>query len=260
MNDLIRALKETRLDLTNLILIPLGGKGTAQYTFDISPKEFLGYAKTALILETTEGIINSLTYSKRAIDCQIDELFHLYGIELDIENKDQQKFVNSFSYHQDTPYRLKIIQALGLAPAYLVSQTRQLRNELEHKYKIPTIESVREAVDIADLFMRSSDMRYRLLESCFDITDEKNIDEKGLFTTGLKFSFDSKAKLFRIIVKVHKESDREFNVCSTKVDYYCLLRLMNAIDDEFESHQSIQHLLALIEHPIPPENIRLKIH
>lgn len=259
MKDIIDAFKETRLDLTKLVLIPLGGEGSSGYISEISPKEFLAYAKEELELGTTQGLINSLANAKRAIDCQIDELFHLYGIELDAENNNQQKFVNSFTYHQDTPYRLKIIQALGLAPAYLISKARLLRNKLEHYYKKPKLESVKEAVDVADLFMRSSDMRYRLLESRFNITDEKNIGDKCLFTTGLEVQFDSKNKLFSVIVKVDEKPDQEFNISATEVAFYALLRLMNAIDDEFESQNSMRCLLTLIGHPIPSEKAMLRI-
>ena len=53
----------------------------------------------------------------------------------------------------DAPIRLRLLHALGVAPSFLVSRFRTIRNKLEHEYKVPTIQEVREAIDLAHIFM-----------------------------------------------------------------------------------------------------------
>ena len=233
--NLKESLKESKIDLTNLILIPSGGGGSDNSDFEISPKDFLRFSKLDFHSNNRKGLINSLTNAKRAIDCQIDETFSVLGIDFQEIPNQAENIISLLKFSNDLPYKLKLIQALNLAPAYIVSKARTLRNKLEHFYKLPTKEEVQESIDIAELFIRSIEGKTRILEGEFYLTDSKNRTGHWDFDSGLSFSFDESNKKFNITTTKNKVRFDSFTVDYSKSEYYGLLRLMNSIDDEFES-------------------------
>ena len=88
-----------------------------------------------------------------------------HGFDLDIK-----AFVEHFDLDEDVPIKLKIIHALNLAPSILISKTRTFRNKLEHFYKKPTIDEAKEALDVADLFIRSVEGKFKILTNEFSLT------------------------------------------------------------------------------------------
>ncbi len=81
-----------------------------------------------------------------------------------------------FEFESDIPIKLRIIHALNLAPSLIISKSRTLRNKLEHMYKKPEIDDVKEALDVADLFIRSVTGKLGMLWSEFEIVDWKDND------------------------------------------------------------------------------------
>ncbi|MFT4801840.1 MAG: hypothetical protein ACI93N_001615 [Flavobacteriaceae bacterium] len=190
--------KETKLDLTNLVFMASGGSGSENSNFEISPKEFLRFSKLDFHSNNSQGLINSLTNAKRAIDCQIDETLSVLGVDFQDIPKQSEGIVSLMEFNQDLPYKLKLIQALNLAPAYIVAKARTLRNKLEHYYKLPSKEEVQKSIDIAELFIRSIEGKTRILEGEFFITDSKNRTDHWEYVSGLSFGFDEENKSFRI--------------------------------------------------------------
>ena len=256
--NLKESFKETKIDLTNLVFMPSGGSGSENSNFEISPKEFLRFSKLDFHSNNSQGLINSLTNAKRAIDCQIDETLSIFGIDFQNIPKQSEDIVSLMEFNKDLPYKLKLIQALNLAPSYIVAKARTLRNKLEHNYKLPSKEEVQESIDIAELFIRSIEGKTRILESEFFITDSKNRINIWEYDSGLSFGFDEKNKSFRIQPakkKIHLDS---FEVDYKNAEYYGLLRLMLSVDDEFECLKSLQLIIQLIEHEIPINKIKLE--
>ena len=100
--NLKESLKESKIDLTNLILIPSGGGGSDNSDFEISPKDFLRFSKLDFHSNNRKGLINSLTNAKRAIDCQIDETFSVLGIDFqEIPNQAESKIVELPVYYSE---------------------------------------------------------------------------------------------------------------------------------------------------------------
>ncbi|MFD1161817.1 MULTISPECIES: hypothetical protein [Hwangdonia] len=256
--NLKESLKVTKLDLTNLVFMPGSGSGSEHSKFEISPKDFLRFSKLDFHSNNSQGLINSLTNAKRAIDCQIDETLSVLGIDFQDIPKQSEEIVSLMEFNIDLPYKLKLIQALNLAPAYIVAKARTLRNKLEHYYNLPSKEEVQESIDIAELFIRSIEGKTKILEDEFYITDSKNRTDLWEFNSGLSFGFDKINKSFRIIPtkkKVHLDS---FKVDYKNVEYYGLLRLMLSIDDDFECLKSLQLIMNLIEHEIPINKIKVE--
>ncbi len=145
---LLRLLQEIRIDLTNTIIIPQGGSYYIENIFELMPKDFLRFAKMDFKLKDDRGIINSLTNAKRAIDCQVDEIFEKCGITINDFDYEIKEFIKLFELDDDIPLKLKFIHALNLAPSNLISKTRNIRNKLEHSYRKPTISEAKEALDL----------------------------------------------------------------------------------------------------------------
>ncbi|WP_452225336.1 hypothetical protein [Lacinutrix chionoecetis] len=251
----------TKLNLTDLILIPNGGTGREKSNFEISPKEFLRFSKLDFHSKNSQGLINSLTNAKRAIDCQIDDTLTILGIDFQEIPKQSENIVSLTKINKDLPYKLKLIQALNLAPAYIVAKARTLRNKLEHYYKLPSKEEVQESIDIAELFICSIDGKTRILDSHFLITDSKNRTDDNIwgYGTGISFRYEEKDKNFIIDTLLKNNHLDSFYIDYKNVEYYGLLRLMNSVDDRFESLKSLQLIIKLLEHKIPIDKIKLEL-
>ncbi|MEF2965892.1 hypothetical protein V3851_08630 [Paenibacillus sp. M1] len=72
MNDLSDCIRLAEIEWS-YVEIKVEHYGTLNtITFQVSPSRFLELAYTDFRLGTEDGLINSLTNAKRAIDCQID--------------------------------------------------------------------------------------------------------------------------------------------------------------------------------------------
>jgi hypothetical protein len=255
----LQLLKETKLDLTRLYLIPSGGIGDMESKFDLTPRNFLRFAKQDLKTEDDRGIINSLTNSKRAIDCQTDEALEKCGIKSNDFHPDIKEFIQHFDLNEDIPIKLKIIHALNLAPSILIARSRTIRNKLEHLYQKPTIEEAKEALDVADLFIRSVEGKFKSLTTDFGLTDENNYnsDNNWHFNYGLEILFETDDRKFYIKKLIKNEKSDSIEIDSSFTEYYGLLRLMFSIDDDVELEDTFKVLLKQLKHPIPSERISL---
>ena len=118
--------------------------------FDILPHDFLKYAEYDLSHDYEHNIINALSNSKRALDCQVDSLLLAFGFY----NKSQEKFWGF-------PTKLEIVQKIGLIAPRILNKINKQRNLLEHQFIKPTKEQVEDMLDISMLFIASTD-RYVL--------------------------------------------------------------------------------------------------
>ena len=118
--------------------------------FDISPLEFLSYAEKDLALDYDHNIINALSNSKRALDCQLDTLLLSFGFY-----KKSQKEQWSF------PKKIDLMSELGLIAPRILKKINKQRNLLEHQFVKPVRETVEDFLDITMLFIASTD-RYTL--------------------------------------------------------------------------------------------------
>ncbi len=164
-----------------MTLRTISGTSLKEKIFDISPQDFLRFAKEDLKKSNEHGLINSITNSKRAIDCQIDEAIEQLISKSNKFNPIVEDFLKYFEFESDIPIKLRLIHALNLAPSLLISKSRTLRNKLEHFYQKPEIKDAKEALDVADLFMRSVALKLGLIWTDFEIVDLKNNELKFKF-------------------------------------------------------------------------------
>jgi len=244
---LLEILRDSKINLTDMTLRTISGTSFNEKTFDISPKDFLKLAKEDLKEGNERGFINSITNSKRAIDCQIDQTIETLISKCDNFNPIVNDFLKHFEFESDIPTKLRMIHAFNLAPSLIISKSRTLRNKLEHIYQKPEVHDVKEALDVADLFIRSVTGKLGMLWSDFEIVDWKNNE----------LSFNFSEKQFKIGYRKDDKLIKTYCIDSNNLEFYGLLRLMISSEDEIEMEETFKILLKQINHPMPIDNIKL---
>lgn len=163
--------------------VNLGGGSFTMAELKTSPIEFLSLAEDDFERGGMSALINATTNSKRAIVCQIDQLLISFGYQ---------------SLRWNVPKKLERLRALGLLAPSLLRKIVDVRNVLEHEYKAPDLEFVKESLDIATLFVMSATamfipfddvLEFSLPESSFRdnsvarITVGLNREPRGVFYT-----------------------------------------------------------------------------
>lgn len=270
MDPFLKTLLELKIDFSNLVIERLGG-GALGTNSELTAKDFIRFAKTDIKEDSTKGLVNSLTNAKRAIDCQIDNALEEFGI--DINDCAAEFLIKQLGIDKkNLPYKLKLVQALGLAPSGLTSKVRNLRNKLEHYYKIPKRNEVEEAIEIAELFILSMESKTKILDDHFIISSSnhnridtlKAMNEKKYdihfpshYNTQIIINFDSYAKKIELMpVKDDKQKRKTIYKCDNGL-YFYFLRLINHLDEKSESEDDLKLILNYINHPIPNQNIKI---
>ena len=127
---------------------------------DLKPEDYLSFAKIDIQSKDTRGAINALTNAKRAIDCQVD--FVMRAIGYNEHDKTLKSIVKGFiarsnlgSDVKDILLKFKLLLSLNLVPIKLISKVRYLRNTIEHEYVFISIHEAEEAIELAELFIRT---------------------------------------------------------------------------------------------------------
>ena len=256
--DFKESIKIVKLDFTSLVIVPCGGSGEEKAYFEISPKEFLRYAKDDFNSNYNHKLINSLTNAKRAIDCQIDEVLTIFGISYNSIPNQSKNLLEIAKVNNKLPYKLQLIQALNLAPGFIVAKARSLRNKLEHHYSIPSKRQVQESIDIAELFIRSIEGKTKIIENEFVLSDKKNYSSDWNYDKGYSITFDLETKKFILRSSFNSSGLESFEIRNTAKEFYGFLRLMNSIEDEIECEKSFQYISIMIDHETPVDKIKMK--
>ena len=120
--------------------------GDFKPNFMIKPHQFLSYAESNLNEGTPHGLLDCLSNSKRAIECQVDSLLTYIGI-YDVIKKKKYGF----------PSKIKVLNDVGIVSPRILTKVNKSRNLLEHSYQIPDKEKVEDAFDVAYLFVLSTE-------------------------------------------------------------------------------------------------------
>lgn len=261
MSKLKEAFESLKLDWTSLAIILEGGGGQSYEGFEISPIDFLQYAKEDLKDDPDDerNMINSLSNSKRAIDCQIDEMFMRIGVNYTKLPKSLETYTNLFVFKTDLAYKLRVVSALNLAPVNLLSKYRNLRNKLEHFYKLPSTENVHDAIDIADLFIRCIEGKLDKLDTEFYITDKKNqiddSDSHEAYKNGISFMFEIGRFYYWVNLNENKSERQE--LLPDDPLYFAMLRIMYSLGEFYTLVEAMEKISTLIGNPIPVKDINL---
>jgi hypothetical protein len=151
-----RLLEHAALDWKRLIVAQESGS-LLRYEYPVSAKFFLNCAREDFEEKTPRGLINALSNAKRAIDCQTDS--HICAIGFTPQKLQKQigkagiVGVAQFSKNQNRPITFRVLESLSVVTPGIVDRVRKIRHLLEHEYKKPTRSQVRDAIDIASLYV-----------------------------------------------------------------------------------------------------------
>lgn len=258
MNRLLTILKKTKLNFGQTAVFIHGGMGGINY-FALKPRDFIRFSKEDIKSNSSRGLVNSITNTKRAVDCQIDSILDNYGIQFDKIPKYSEELVKRVEiYNSKLPYKLKLIQALKFAPSGLINKIRNLRNKLEHYYEIPEKQYVREAIEIAELFILSCENKTNSFD---DITiSSMNFYKNAILTNDsfenyLEFDFNHNKKKFSITPYINMQPIRKLHFDQNNEEFYFILRLVNSLEDMPSFIDSLILLLEYVNHPIPSKNV-----
>lgn len=148
MNKKIESLKNFIIQNID-IMEPSGGFGAhlSYPEFDLTPRDFLEYAKIELQHSVSNPgspihIINCVSHLKRAIDCQLDVFLSQVSL-YNLIKEQNLKFEKKLNFLKDA----------GIIEANSIARLNQIRNKLEHEYKIPDIVEIEVYYDLACAFI-----------------------------------------------------------------------------------------------------------
>lgn len=152
----------------NRMSMGMGSDYTFYCEFDISPDEFIGFAKMDVVQGDKHGLVNAMSNAKRSIECQADvTLDSLVGVKFKRRN---------------LPHKLQLLQEMGVVAPGILKRVNNLRNLLEHEYELPEKAKVEDAVDIAELFVAACSKPLRAFpETMYIATEEEYQKWKGSF-------------------------------------------------------------------------------
>ena len=199
------------------------------YEFDISPEQFLEFAKKDIENSGKHALVNALSNSKRAIDCQVDKILHCFGI-----NAKRQNF----------PAKLELLQELGVVAPRIVGKVVQERNYLEHEYKCPKKGQVKDFIDITTLFLEASSATLHNFYNSFIVGDKKNMfDDEERFKRCIFFNFDPDNKKFELSGYKNGASIGSIRIKSVDKEYLTIIKLAISIsigkEEAFRSSSNI---------------------
>lgn len=212
-------MSEISLEYLNLFLngeLDANNIATIKTSFDITPRKFLKYAEYDLTAKYDHYLVNSLSNTKRAIDCQLDSLFIAFG--LSEKSKD---------WH--FPMKINYLNSIGIISPRILKKINKRRNLLEHEYKYPKEEEVEDALDVAELFIRYTN-KYLIrahteIDLYYDLEEETHFLNAILDWENNKLCFNvrkriDKEELTKEILASQKEYDGYLKMFVLLCDYF----------------------------------------
>lgn len=219
------ALDNLRIKINwNKFYIERDGRCYSEYiNFDLTPEEFLGFAKEDYRNLDNRGLVGVLSNSKRAIDCQIDWIISYLGFDyLSFNEKNYpnikeviDEFEKGMNYNSTLSFKLRFIQALEIAPTFLISKIRKFRNKLEHEYIVPKVNEAREAIEIAELFINGTqNIIWHKFFSDYIISNEYDENDVQLKTPYVRvnFNFYREKSSINLYYDIDDENNGEINI------------------------------------------------
>ena len=220
----------------------IDGGDTLNYSFDITPNEFLQFSEKDFQGSDTRALINSLSNAKRAIDAQADVVLNCLGIKADVLSKP----------------RIQLLNDLGIVAPRIIKKIRDARNLLEHEYKAPTRIQVEDAIDVATLFIAACSQTLYIFPNVVKIFNEDvETDNLHLFKTYVDISAHWPDKGLEIRGFVNTQPIVAKSVIIRSIDdlYFPFVRLFVAVnaDDKVNAENQVLEALEAIQRQIMPK-------
>lgn len=127
-------------------VISTGGRGLSLDfpKFDYGPFDYLEFAERALVGRAANRRIDCVTHLKRAIECQLDLLFHVMGIRLSRTER-------------NVPFKLSLVERMGIVRSSSLARLNTIRNKAEHEFRKPNVRNLQVYFDLAYAFVTAVD-------------------------------------------------------------------------------------------------------
>lgn len=171
LNNLVTTLGITR---DKAMKVPSGGS-PLYHSFEVDPRDFLEQAEQDFEAGGKSALLNSITNSKRAIHCQVDQALRSLGID---------------TGQMHLPQKVELLTSMGFVVPRILKKVNRARNLLEHEYQTPDEATVEEALDLALLFIETTNRRLDIFEDEFYIGNKDEKISTFKFERQLEFSMD----------------------------------------------------------------------
>ena len=140
----------------------------------IDPELYLRYAKEDIdqqAFRDTHRAINSISNSKKAIDCRIEDILCYWGIS----HPDNKNARIHF------PGKVEILSKLGINTPLLINNINKQRNRVEHYFTEPSLKDARDFYELAELYIgytsRYIPEVHETHEELFDLGEYNDVGE-----------------------------------------------------------------------------------
>jgi hypothetical protein len=123
------------------------GTGVEHFPFQRTPTEFLEFAENDLKQKGPQAPANALANAKRALDCQLDYFLKTYGLSQITTNQQWA-----------TSKKISLMDDLGIVPQSIFHKINKARNDLEHRYDLPSVITAENSMDIVGIFVAATDL------------------------------------------------------------------------------------------------------
>lgn len=106
--------------------------------YQLTPYDYLEYARAELERSTTPGRINCVSHIKRAVECELDTLLHLLGM---------------IAPKRNFPSKMDFVRGAFLISNRSLDTLNRLRNKVEHEYDDPNSADLAIYFDLAEAFI-----------------------------------------------------------------------------------------------------------
>ena len=237
------------------LVVSLDTSTKLRFDFPLSPSDFLKFAKVDFHAGGIRGYINSLSNAKRAMDCGVESIIAAVGYSssgLRVQlGKETVGIIERGALDSSLPFTDKFFESLGGFTPSLLDRVRRLRHDIEHRFQKPTKRKAVEALEIAELFLRSTEGLVGDVFETFGFGSGKPTKPRS--DTELQYQFhvwfewsgeQSKATLHYW----DREKANYGNAPSTDVlprhsSYYWLVRLAFALSRDLDTQPLIRHLI-----------------
>lgn len=170
--------------MLNFFPASLSPDAVDQYTWASMPVrqnpssyDYLSFAKQDLLDgQTSRHLVNSIANAKRALHLRLEDLCLGFGAG---NLKKLKRF----------PQLMEYVQFCGIIAPGVLRRLNDLRNDVEHDYKVPELAEVEIYIDVTELFLSATD-RWRNRQPC-EIDYYQEVEaEAGVFRiVGLAFDW-----------------------------------------------------------------------
>jgi hypothetical protein len=120
-----------------------GSGGVVEYPgFQISPRDYLRFAEAELGHQDVERRINCVAHLKRAIDCEMDTFLYTFNL-LTLTRERGLGFETKLNFLRD----------VALFSSRSLARFNNIRNRVEHEYRVPEIDDLEVFFDLAQAFV-----------------------------------------------------------------------------------------------------------